>query len=298
MNTFTREQVLDRLRTTIELGLPVLAAGSSCGLVAKCAAEAGADLLVVYSTGLSRLRGLPTSRIGDSNANTIQMADEIINVVTSVPIVGGVEAWDPVRLDLDRLLDRYQEAGFSGVINYPTICTMGETWRRRRERVGLGFSREVELIRLARDRDLFTMSYVATPKDAEEMAQAGVDCLVPHIGATAGGLVGHETERTKDSEIRELLDMIAGAAAVQGERIYLAHGGKLVEPADLEEVYARTSCAGFVGASSIERIPVERAISDVVSRFKMAPERWNAAEQLQLAPPSPSAPAAEGRGGV
>jgi len=279
MRTFTRQQILDRLQASVAAGVPVLAAGSSCGLVAKCAAQAGADLLVVYSTGRSRLMGLPTSRIGDSNANTLEMADEITNVVTDVPIVGGVEAWDPTRLDLDRLLDRFQAAGFSGVINYPTISTMGETWRDRRERVGLGFSREVELIRLARERDLFSMSYVATPDDARRMSEAGVDCVVPHVGATGGGLVGHETGRSKAAEITELQEMIAGAEAVRKDIVFLAHGGKLAHPQDLEEVYAQTSCVGFVGASSIERIPIERAVMDVVTQFKAAPPRWHDDEQ-------------------
>jgi predicted TIM-barrel enzyme len=277
MTTFTRAQILDALATTISRRIPVLAAGSSCGLVAKCAAEAGADLIVVYSTGRSRLMGLPTSRIGDSNASTVEMADEITNVVSSVPVIGGVEAWDPTRLDLDRLLDRFQAAGFSGIINYPTISTMGQTWRERRERVGLGFSREVELIRLARRRDLFTMSYVATPEDAEAMARAGADCHVPHVGATAGGLVGHETTETRQSQVDALERMISAAEGIRGGLIYLAHGGMLAEPSDLEAVYARTRCVGFVGASSIERIPIERAVMDVVSQFKTAPPRWNGA---------------------
>lgn len=274
MSTFTRAEVLDALATTISRRVPVLAAGSSCGLVAKCAAQAGADLIVVYSTGRSRLMGLPTSRIGDSNASTLEMAEEITNVVSSVPIIGGVEAWDPARLNLGRLLDRFQAAGFSGVINYPTISTMGRLWRDRRERVGLGFSREVELIELARRRDLFTLSYVATPEDAERMAQAGVDCLVPHVGATAGGLVGHETTETRESQIDALERMVSAAAGIRDDLIFLAHGGTLAEPADLDAVYARTRCVGFVGASSIERIPIERAVMDVVTQFKAAPPQW------------------------
>jgi predicted TIM-barrel enzyme len=274
MKTFTRAEILAAIAATINRRVPILAAGSSCGLVAKCAADAGADLIVVYSTGRSRLMGLPTSRIGDSNASTLEMADEITNVVSSVPIVGGVEAWDPARLDLDRLLDRFQAAGFSGVINYPTISTMGETWRERRERVGLGFSREVEMIRLARRRDLFTMSYVATPEDAEEMARAGVDCIVPHVGATAGGLVGHETTETHESQVDGLEKMISAAAEIRDDLIYLAHGGKLAEPRDLDAVYGQTRCVGFVGASSIERIPIERAVTNVVAEFKAAPPRW------------------------
>jgi predicted TIM-barrel enzyme len=199
------------------------------------------------------------------------MVDEILNVVTDVPVVGGVEAWDPTRLDLERLLDGFQGAGFAGVINYPTISTMGETWRARRERVGLGFSREVELIRRARERDVFTMSYVATPEDARCMAEAGVDCLVPHVGATSGGLAGHETARSADEDLADLEAMIAASEDVRDDLVVLAHGGKLSEPGDLETVYARTRCVGFVGASSIERIPIERAVLDVVGAFKRLP---------------------------
>jgi predicted TIM-barrel enzyme len=272
--TFTRDQVLETLAESRRGGRPVLAAGSSCGLVAKCAAAAGADLLIVYSTGRSRLMGLPTSRIGDSNASTLDMADEITNVVSTVPIIGGVEAWDPTRLDLDRLLDRFEAAGFSGVINYPTISTMGDTWRDRRERVGLGFSREVLLVERARRRDLFSMAYVATPDDARRMAEVGVDCLVPHVGATSGGLVGHETSHTKSDQIVELLEITTAASEVRQDIVFLAHGGKLAEPADLYDVYEQTPCVGFVGASSIERIPIERAVMAVVEEFKAPPQRW------------------------
>lgn len=265
---FNRTEILARLNETITRGVPILAAGTSAGLIAKSAAEGGADLLVVYSTGLSRLKGLPTSRIGDSNVNTVNMVDEILNVVDDVPVIGGVEAWDPTNMRLDRLLTRFQDAGFSGVINYPTISTMGETWRNRRERVGLGFSREVELIQRARERDIFTMAYVATEEDARRMARAGVDVLVPHVGATAGGRVGHETGRTVHQDIEDLNTMVAAAQSQRSDLIFLAHGGKLAEPEDLPAVYERTPCVGFVGASSVERIPIERAVYGVVTQFK------------------------------
>lgn len=268
MILFSRADILTSLTSTVERGAPILAAGTSAGLIAKSAAEGGADLLVVYSTGISRLKGLPTSRIGDSNVNTVAMVDEILNVVTDVPVVGGVEAWDPTNLNVDRLLTKFVDAGFSGVINYPTISTMGETWRSRRERVGLGFSREVELIERARKRDIFTMAYVATEDDAERMAAAGVDVLVPHVGATAGGRVGHETGRTIADDIADLNAMVSAAQAVREDIIYLAHGGRLSQPADLPQVYEQTACVGFVGASSVERIPIERAVHDVVEAFK------------------------------
>jgi predicted TIM-barrel enzyme len=268
MKNFTRRDILARLQSEVVAGRPILAAGSSCGLVAKCAALGGADLLVVYSTGRSRLMGLPTSRIGDSNAATLEMAAEIRNVVSDTPVIGGVEAWDPTRLDLDQLIDRFLAAGFSGVINYPTISTMGETWRKRRGKVGLGWNRELDLIAKAKARDLFSMAYVATVQDAVEAAASGADCIVPHVGATGGGLVGHETLSRIEAEIAQINAMIDAVEARGLAPIFLCHGGKIAEPEDTRRVYAETRCVGFVGASSIERIPIERAVKSVAEEFK------------------------------
>lgn len=271
MRMFERSEILTNIKAQTAKGRAVLAAGSSCGLVAKCAALGGADMLVVYSTGLSRLMGLPTSRIGDSNARTIEMADEIRNVVSDVPVIGGVEAWDPVRLDHDRLLDKFWAAGYSGVINYPTISTMGDKWRDRRGRVGLGFDREVEMIAKARKKDIFSMAYVASADDAAAMAEAGADCIVPHVGATRGGLAGHEEGQAIGEAIKRINKINDAARAVRSDVILLAHGGTIAEPEDTEQVYGSTDCVGFVGASSIERIPIERAVKSTAEAFKAVP---------------------------
>ncbi len=271
MRMFDRPEILANIRAQVAKGRAVLAAGSSCGLVAKCAALGGADMLVVYSTGLSRLMGLPTSRIGDSNARTIQMAAEIRNVVSDVPVIGGVEAWDPIRLDLDRLLDEFWTAGFSGVINYPTISTMGDKWRDRRGHVGLGFEREVEMIAKARRKDVFSMAYVASGEDAAAMTAAGADCIVPHVGATRGGLAGHEDGQTLGEAIKRINAINDAARTVRSDIVLLAHGGAIAEPEDTEEVYRSTDCIGFVGASSIERIPIERAVRSTAEAFKAVP---------------------------
>lgn len=271
MKMFERTEILAAIAQQTAKGNAILAAGSSCGLVAKCAALGGADMLVVYSTGLSRLMGLPTSRIGDSNARTIEMAEEIRNVVSDVPVIGGIEAWDPVRLDLDRLLDKFWAAGYSGVINYPTISTMGDKWRDRRGRVGLGFEREIEMIRLARQKNIFTMAYVASAEDAAAMTDAGADCIVPHVGATRGGLVGHDEGQAIQEAIVKINKINDAARAVRSDVILLAHGGAVAEPEDTAEVYRHTGCVGFVGASSIERIPIERAVMAVAKAFKSVP---------------------------
>ncbi|WLB21006.1 phosphoenolpyruvate hydrolase family protein [Bradyrhizobium japonicum] len=185
-------------------------------------------------------------------------------------VVGGIEAWDPLRLDLDALLDKFWAAGFSGVINYPTISTMGDNWRDRRGRVGLGFEREVELIALARKKNIFSLAYVASPQDAKAMASAGADCIVPHVGATRGGLVGHEEGQSVKEAIRRINEINAAARSIRSDVLSLCHGGAIAEQ-DTIEVYRTTECVGFVGASSIERIPIERAVKTAAAEFKAVP---------------------------
>jgi predicted TIM-barrel enzyme len=271
MKNFSRQQILERLAAETTAGRPILAAGTSCGLIAKCAALGGADLLIVYSTGKSRLMGLPTSRIGDSNSATLEMAAEIRNVVSDTPLIGGIEAWDPTRMNIEHLLDDFQEAGFSGIINYPTISTMGERWRKRRGKVGLGWEREVELIERANARGIFSMAYVASVQDAIDVSDKGIDCIVPHVGATSGGLVGHETVTKIDEEILSISQMIDSVKKKKNSPIFLCHGGKISSPEDTQKVYEKTNCVGFVGASSIERIPVERAVKKITEDFKAIP---------------------------
>ena len=167
---FKRDEIIKRIQEKIEAKEPVIGAGSSCGLVAMCAERGGADLIIVYSTGLSRLKGLPTSQnLGHSNTMTIGMAKEILNVVRITPVICGIEACDPENWDLDELIDRFIYLGFSGIINFPTIGLFekGTMWRNMKESVGLGFSREVEMIRLAGQKNIFTMAYVFNPAEAE-----------------------------------------------------------------------------------------------------------------------------------
>lgn len=282
-----RREILENLRRVIASGKPILGAGSSAGLIAKCAEIGGADLIIVYSTGKSRLMGLPTSRIGDSNAITMDMCDEISNVLRDLPIIAGVEATDPLRLDLSRLLDRFIEHDASGVINFPTVLMM-PGYADLREKVGLGFSREVELMRVAGRKDLFTMAYVFTPEQAERMVDAGADCIVAHVGPTAGGLVPLREERPFDVLAAIVQGIFAGAKAVSPDVICIAHGGGFSSPDDTRELYARTAAVGFVGASSIERIPIERAVVSVVREFKSIPlSRAGVAARVQAADTAP-----------
>lgn len=254
-------------------GKPILAAGCSAGIIAKCAELGGADLIVVYSTGLSRLRGLQTTLIPNSNAITLQMFEEIQNVVKDTPIIAGVEATEPpAGRDLAGLVRKFIDIGYSGIENFPTIGFFRprSEFRREKEAEGLGFSKEVEMIKVAHGMDIFTMAYAFYPSDAIAMAKAGVDCLVPHVGGTTGGIAGYDAIPHKDAAAR-IQKMIDAARRVNPNTICLGHGGPFATPEDTRYLYERTDAVGFEGASAIERIPIERAIKLVVLEFKSIP---------------------------
>ena len=267
---FKRQEILDRLKEQISKKIPIIGAGSSCGLVAKCAEKGGADLIIVYSTGISRLKGLPTSRnLGHSNTMTLTMAEEILNVDQDTPVIAGIEACDASYWDLSYLINKFMKESFSGIINFPTqgLFERGTLWRNMKESVGMGIGREIELVEIANKKDIFTMAYVFCPEEAEGIAKAGVDCLVPHAGGTAGGMAGFRTVTHKEGA-KVIQDMISVAKEVKPDVICLAHGGPFAEPGDTEYLYKNTDADGFVGASSIERIPIERAVVNEVKKFK------------------------------
>ena len=268
---FTREEILQRLRNTIKEGKPIIAAGSSAGIIAKCAELGGADLVMVYSSGKARIRGFQTTMIENSNQVTLEMFEEIDAVVKETPIIGGIDVTEPPGVkNLAELVQRFADTGFSGIINFPTYGFFDdENWRRDREDQGIGFSREIELIRVARNMNVFTMAYVFFPQDARTMAEAGVDCMVPHAGGTAGGLVGFDSIASplKDASAT-VQKMIEATKEANPDVICLAHGGQIATPEDTRYLYEHTEAAGFVGASSIERIPVEKAVTEVVKAFK------------------------------
>jgi len=267
---FTRKEILSRLNKTIKEGKPIVAAGSSAGIIAKCAELGGADLIMVYSSGRERLRGLQTNIVENSNEETLKMFQEIQNVVQDTPIIGGIHATESPGSNLARIVKRFVDTGFSGIINFPTFGFFDDKkWRKEREAEGKGFSREIELIHLARDMGVFTMAYVFFPADARSMAEAGVDVMVAHAGGTAGGLVGFDSIAAPMKDAAALVQKIIKATRkVNPDTICLAHGGPIVFPEDTKYIYEHTDAAGFVGASSIERIPIEKAVTGVVEEFK------------------------------
>lgn len=264
----TREEILNRVKKNISEGRPVIGAGCSAGIIAKCAEIGGADFIVVYSTGKSRLMGLPTSRLGNSNAVTLSMCKEILNVVKDTPIIAGVEADDLTILDMESLIEQFINKGYSGIINFPTVGSYEGRFRDTRDNIGMGFFRELEMVKLARAMDIFTVCYVFSAEDAKKMVEAGVDCVCPHVGGTKGGLVGFKGVKSLDDTVKTIQNIVKAAKSVNPDVICLSHGGPIETPEDTKYIYEHTDVVGYVGASSIERIPVERAIIDIVKQFK------------------------------
>jgi predicted TIM-barrel enzyme len=265
--SFTRSSILDRLHAVIREGRPIVAAGSSAGIVAKSAEKGGADLIIVYSTGRSRLMGVPTTPLGHSNPITMSMYREIDNVVVDTPIIGGAEAGDPTYQRISRLVDDYVATGFDGLINFPSAGRTLEL-ARTREHIGQGLRREGELVAAARARDVFTMGYAYNVEHTRILTEAGVDVLVPHSGWTRGGEAGASDQaRDMHASIALTQELIEVARSINPGVICLAHGGAIATPEDTKLLYEESDAQGFVGASSIERIPIEQAVAQVVRDF-------------------------------
>jgi predicted TIM-barrel enzyme len=266
-----RKDVLERLRRTNSQGEPILVACCGAGIIAKCAAIAGADIIMTACTSKSRLMGLPTFPMGNVNDDMMALFPEIHNVVKQTPIIASLEAHDPRTMDLTELIERAANVGYSGVLNYPTFSPLlGHERRLARESVGLGFGREVEMMKVVKKMNLFSIAYAFNPDDARLMAQIGVDCVVAHAGTTGGGLAGSKTSPLEEAQkwVQGILDAVK---SVDKSIICLAHGGPFATPEDTRYLYEHTDAVGFVGASSIERIPIEKAIKEVVTQFKSIP---------------------------
>ena len=271
----TREQALERLRRQVGDGRPIVGAGAGTGLSAKCAEAGGADLIIIYNSGRYRMAGrgslaglLP---YGDANAIVMEMAGEVLPVVESTPVLAGVCGTDPFRL-MPVFLRELKEAGFTGIQNFPTVGLIDGTFRQNLEETGMSYKLEVEVVRVARELDLLTCPYIFTPDDARAMAEAGADVLVPHMGLTTGGTIGAETVRTLDESVELVQAMHDAAVKIAPDVLVLCHGGPIAEPDDAAYVLEHTrGVVGFFGASSMERLPVETALTETVRRFKAIP---------------------------
>jgi predicted TIM-barrel enzyme len=273
----TRAEALSRLRAQVDGGHPIIGAGAGTGLSAKCAEAGGADLVIIYNSGRYRMAGrgslaglLP---YGDANAIVVEMAGEVLPIVRETPVLAGVCGTDPFRL-MSFFLRRLGELGFAGVQNFPTVGLFDGVFRQNLEETGMGFGLEVDMIRQAHELDLLTAPYVFTADEARAMAEAGADVLVPHMGLTTSGTIGARTAITLDEAVERVQTMHDAAREVNPDVLVLCHGGPIAEPEDAAYVIGRTDgVVGFFGASSMERLPTEVAMTETVRRFKAIPVR-------------------------
>src|SRR5436305_6266673 len=268
----TRNEILETFRRKIAAGIPIIGGGAGTGLSAKCAEAGGIDLIIIYNSGRYRMAGRGSLAglmpYGDANAIVMEMAAEVLPVVERTPVLAGVCGTDPFRL-MGRFLGQIEDAGFAGVQNFPTVGLIDGVFRANLEETGMGYGLEVEMIRMAAERGLLTAPYVFDVDDARAMTEAGADVLVPHMGLTTKGTIGAHTARSLDECVIAIQEMHDAAKAINPEMIVLCHGGPIAEPEDAAYVLERTSgVVGFFGASSMERLPTEVAITENMRRFK------------------------------
>ncbi|MGE0241055.1 MAG: phosphoenolpyruvate hydrolase family protein [Parvibaculaceae bacterium] len=272
MRRFTREELLARFHAMIRKSEPIIGGGAGTGLSAKCEEAGGIDLIVIYNSGRYRMagRGSLAGMLAYGNANDIvlDMAREVLPVVKATPVLAGVNGTDPFCL-FDDFLDRLQALGFAGIQNFPTVGLFDGRMRANLEETGMGYGLEVDLIRLAHRKNMLTTPYAFTVEEAVAMAKAGADILVCHMGLTTGGAIGAATALTLDDSAKLITEMIRAARRIRDDIIVLCHGGPIAEPEDAEFILKSCpGCHGFYGASSMERLPAERALIAQTQRFK------------------------------
>ena len=271
MARFTRQQILDRLNAKIRSGQPIVGGGAGTGLSAKCEEAGGIDLIVIYNSGRYRMagRGSLAGLMSYGNANDIvmEMACEVLPVARNTPVLAGVNGTDPFCI-FDHFLDQLKAVGFAGVQNFPTVGLIDGAFRQNLEETGMGFGLEVDMIQLAHEKDMLTTPYVFSEDDAIAMTEAGADVIVCHLGLTTGGNIGADTAKTLDDCVDYINVWSAAALKKRRDVIILCHGGPISMPADAEYVLKRCpDCNGFYGASSMERLPTEKALTAQTKDF-------------------------------
>jgi predicted TIM-barrel enzyme len=269
---YTREVILERLRAQVSQGRPIIGGGAGTGLTAKCAEAGGIDLLIIYNSGRFRMAGRGSLSgmmpYGDANQIVMDMAHEVLPIVQHTPVLAGVCGTDPFRI-MKIFLRQIQAAGFSGVQNFPTVGLIDGVFRQNLEETGMGFGLEVDMIRQAHELGMLTTPYAFNDDEAAAMAKAGADILIPHMGLTTKGMIGARTALTLDDCARRIQAMHDAAKRVNKNILVLCHGGPISEPEDAQYILDHTEgIVGFYGASSIERLPTETAITECTRRFK------------------------------
>ena len=269
---FERSTLVGRFHDMIQRRVPIIGGGAGTGLSAKCEEAGGIDLIVIYNSGRYRMagRGSLAGLLAYGNANEIvvEMAAEVLPVVRNVPVLAGVNGTDPF-CHFDSFLDHLMRIGFAGIQNFPTVGLIDGVFRANLEETGMGYGHEIDLIRLAHGKDMLTTPYVFNADEAREMVRAGADIIVAHMGLTRGGTIGAETTTSLDDSVATVNTIADAALAERRDVIVLCHGGPIAEPADASYVLDRCpNCHGFYGASSMERLPAEAALTQQTRRFK------------------------------
>ena len=271
-NPYTREEVRERLHAKLKQGRALIAAGAGTGISAKFIEKGGADLIIIYNSGRFRMMGHGSTAgmmaYGDANAIAMEIGEyEVLPVVEEVPVICGVHATDP-RRRMWHWLGRVKEMGFSGVNNFPTHTIVDGHFRGVLEETGMSVRKEYEMVALARRMDLFSIVYVGSPEEAAEMAKAGADAIIAHVGTTVGGSIGVQKAVVSwEHTLQATRDIIAAASQVRKDIFFLAHGGPINTPEDADRVIRNTDAVGFVGASSLERMGVEESLTSLTRRF-------------------------------
>lgn len=272
MPRFDRKDLLKKFDEMVRKRIPIIGGGAGTGLSAKCEEKGGIDLIVIYNSGRYRMAGRGSlaglMAYGNANDIVVEMAREVLPVVSKVPVLAGVNGTDPFML-LDQFLGQLKALGFSGVQNFPTVGLIDGVFRQNLEETGMGYHLEVDMIAAAHKADMLTTPYVFSCDDAVAMAKAGADILVPHMGLTTGGSIGAGTAKSLDDCV-ELIDKWAAAARnIRDDIVVLCHGGPISSPEDAEYILTHTKyCHGFYGASSMERLPTEMALVEQTKKFK------------------------------
>jgi predicted TIM-barrel enzyme len=272
-NPYTRTEVLERLHDTLSKGQAIIAAGAGTGISAKFIEKGGADLIIIYNSGRFRMMGHGSTAglmaYGDANAVAMEIGEyEVLPVVNEIPVICGVHATDP-RRRMWHWLGKVKDMGFSGVNNFPTHTIIDGHFRGVLEETGMSVKKEFEMIALARRMDMFSIVYVGSPEESVEMAKAGADVIIAHVGTTVGGSIGvTDAVIPWEETIRRTQAIIDAGKSVRDDVLYLCHGGPINTPEDADRVIQATDCVGFVGASSLERMAVETSLTALTREFK------------------------------
>lgn len=267
----SRKEILEQLRAKVASGKPIIGGGAGTGISAKSAEAGGIDLLVIYNSGRFRMAGRGSLSgllaYGDANGIVMEMANEVLPVVKHTPVLAGVNGTDPFRV-MPHFLKQVKEIGFAGVQNFPTVGLIDGVFRANLEETGMGFGPEIDMIRMANELDLLTSPYVFDVEQAKEMAAAGADILVPHMGLTTSGTIGAQTALTLEESAKKVQELADAARSVNPDILCLCHGGPIANPEDAQYILDNTDgIVGFYGASSIERFPTETGIREQTEKF-------------------------------